>query len=151
MLLSICDRFWKQHLRAAFNLPASVRKQRSLSSTSRPGLFLKTHRCIDPQLHNRFQMVLEGCSGLYAPEEISYLLEEEEGRGGGEGGPVLHLSSWGSLTAGAVLLPSRTLISNGARQWEHTSKPPCETSFWGKTFVLVSQLHHSFHLCVFNI
>lgn len=45
--------------------------------------FPKTHRCIDPQFHNRFQMVLEGCSGLYAPIEISYLLEEkeEEGRG----------------------------------------------------------------------
>lgn len=50
----------------------------------------------------------------------------------GRSGCPVRSRSRGSLTAGAALLSPRTLISNGARQREHTSKPPRETSFWGK-------------------
>ncbi|KAI3366989.1 hypothetical protein L3Q82_009623, partial [Scortum barcoo] len=62
--------------------------------------------------------------------------EEEEKDEERRGGEVLRLSSRGPLTARAALLSPRTLISNGARQQEHTSKPPRETSFWGKTFMV---------------
>lgn len=97
----------------------------------RPDSFFQVsniHRWSDPQCHNRFQMVLEGCTRLYAPEEISYLMVETEV----EGSVLCFVLQTASFTAGAVLLPPRTLISNGARQREHTSKPPCETSFLGK-------------------